>query len=210
MSFTYNAVFRIFTVKIQYVKHHDYIYITDNKMEDTSKVEVAIELLQGQIDKLQMKDFDLKGWKKHTILILGRMFGEMDPKISQIEKLDFEFNSWSLRDASGNESYEAGRKRIGRETLEAGIAELQLFGLPDKKKPEENVTIAADITSLIFDELRGSDVKRIHEAVESGGSDEEIGRRLRELLETLDEKSMRQILAGILMNEHVRQSLKKI
>jgi hypothetical protein len=176
-------------------------------MEQAPKVEMAIDLLQGQIDKLQAKDFDLKAWKKHTILLLGRMFGESDPKIAQIEKLDFEFNSWSLRDASGNESYEAGRKRIGRETLEAGIAELRLFGLPDEKKPEENVTIANEITSLIFDELRGSDVKRIRETLTSGGSTEEVHRRLRELLEALDEKSMRLILAGILLNEQVRKSI---
>jgi hypothetical protein len=84
---------------------------------------------------------------------------------------------------------------------------LRLFGLPDEKKPEENVTIANEITSLIFDELRGSDVKRIRETLTSGGSTEEVHRRLRELLEALDEKSMRLILAGILLNEQVRKSI---
>jgi hypothetical protein len=168
-------------------------------MEDNQQVEKAIELLRGQVDKLLAKDFDLKAWKNHTILILSRLFGEADPKIAQIQKLDFEFNSWALRDASGNESYEAGRKRIGRETLEAAIAELQLFGLPKEQKQGEAATPASEITSLIFDELKGSDVKRIHEILQSGGSNEEKSRRLREVLEALDEKSMRQVLAGILM-----------
>ncbi len=174
-------------------------------MEPTEKVDKAIELLQGQIDKLQAKDFDLNAWKKHTILILSRLFGKDDPKIVQIDKLDFEFNSWALRDASGNESYEAGRKRIGRETLEAGIAELQLFGLPEITTSEGNATLSAEITSLIYDELKGSDVRRIKEVLQSGASDKEMNRRLSELLEVLDEKSMRQILTGILMNEHIRK-----
>lgn len=169
-------------------------------MENNEKAAKAIALLQSQIDKLQAKDFDLKAWKKHTILILSRLFGEKDPKIAQIEKLDFEFNSWALRDASGNVSYEAGRKRIGRETLEAGIAELQLFGLPEQMAPDQHATLTAEITSLIFDELKGSDVKRIQQVLQSDSSQAELKRRLMEILEALDEKSMRQILAGILMN----------
>ncbi len=55
-------------------------------MEDNQKVAKAIEMLQGQVDKLQAKDFDLKAWKNHTILILSRLFGETDPKIAQNSK----------------------------------------------------------------------------------------------------------------------------
>ncbi len=168
-------------------------------MENNEKTAKAMELLQSQIDKLQDKEFDLKAWKKHTILILSRLFGEKDPKIAQIEKLDFEFNSWALRDASGNESYESGRKRIGRETLEAGIAELQLFGIPEQIAIDQNATLKEEIASLIFDELKGSEVKRIQQVLQSDSNQEELKRRLLEILEALDEKSMRHVLAGILM-----------
>ncbi len=177
-------------------------------MENNEKTAGAIALLEAQAEKLDAKDFNLNAWKKHTILLLTRLFGEKDPKIAQIEKLDFEFNSWALRDASGNESYIAGRKRIGRETLEAAISELKLFGLPGDKNQNQDATLASNIASLIFDELKGSDVRRIKEVLQSDGSSEELGRRLRELLEALDEKAMRQVLAAILLNEQLRSSLK--
>ena len=68
--------------------------------------EKEIQLLEQQIEKLDTKDFDLQAWKKYTIVILARIFGNKNEKIRLVEKLDYEFSSWSLRDASGNESYE--------------------------------------------------------------------------------------------------------
>ena len=69
------------------------------------------KLLKQQIDKLSDKDFDLQGWKKYTIIILTRIFGEKSEKIRMVDKLEYEFSSWSLRDASGNESYEEGDRK---------------------------------------------------------------------------------------------------
>ena len=100
-------------------------------------VKKEIQLLEQQIDKLGSKDFDLSAWKKYTVIILARIFGEKNEKIRQIEKLEFEFSSWSLRDASGNESYEEGTKKLAREILQASIDELNLFGLPT---PVEEIT----------------------------------------------------------------------
>ncbi|MCF6342481.1 MAG: hypothetical protein L3J31_06720, partial [Bacteroidales bacterium] len=65
-----------------------------------------IKLLEQQISRLSNTGFDLEAWKKYTIIVLARIFGSNDEKIRQVEQLESEFSSWSLRDASGNKSYE--------------------------------------------------------------------------------------------------------
>ena len=47
-----------------------------------------VELLKAQIDKLQAKDFDLEAWKKYTIIMLARIFGENTQKISRSRVLN--------------------------------------------------------------------------------------------------------------------------
>lgn len=62
-----------------------------------------------------------------TALLLMRIFGENDPKALQIKKLEYEFNSWALRDASGNASYQEGVLKNAAAILEAAIIELEHF-----------------------------------------------------------------------------------
>lgn len=161
--------------------------------------EQAIELLRKQALLLDARDFDLRIWKKQTYLLLQRVFGEKDPKAREINSLEYEFNSWSLRDASGNESYEAGFKRTGRAVLQLAIAELESFGMPDKENYDGNATLASRILSLIFDEMKGSQVKGIQALLESDLSVAEKRRRLKEELESLDRDNLTEIIAGILI-----------
>jgi len=81
----------------------------------------AISLLEQQLQKINAKDFDLDAWKKYTIILLSKIFGDDNQKIKLIEQLEYEFNSWSLRDASGNESYEDGTKKLATEIIQASI-----------------------------------------------------------------------------------------
>ncbi|OYT12791.1 MAG: hypothetical protein B6I19_08515 [Bacteroidetes bacterium 4572_114] len=85
-----------------------------------------IELLQQQIDKLDSKDFDLEAWKNYTIVLLARLFGEDNQKIKQIEKLDYEYNSWSLRDTSGFTSYLQTCKELGPEATQVILESILL------------------------------------------------------------------------------------
>lgn len=163
--------------------------------------EQAILLLRQQIEKLQVKDFELKAWKKQTALLLMRIFGEKDPKVAQTEQLEYEFNSWSLRDASGNESYEESRRRIGRNILEAAIMELETFGMPDQQKVDENVTIGKLVASLLQDELKGGQVKQIRQILQSDDSMEEKRRQLGDMLDLLDKEQMKNMLSALLLNE---------
>ena len=76
-----------------------------------------IDLLKAQIDKLNAKGFDLDAWKKYTIIILARIFGENTQKIKQIDSIEYDYSSWSLRDTTGSNSYLDTCKKLGKEIL---------------------------------------------------------------------------------------------
>ena len=61
----------------------------------------SVEVLEGQIQKLEAKDFDLNAWKNFTILLLERIFGRQTKKIEAIQKIKYDQGSWVLRDETG-------------------------------------------------------------------------------------------------------------
>lgn len=164
-------------------------------------VKKEIALLQQQIDKLYSTDFDFDAWKKYSLLILDRIFGKDDLKINQLKKIEFEFNSWSLRDASGNESYEEGSKRLAKEVLQAAIDELKIYGLPDRNSHSE--TQENEVLTIILDELKGSQVKELKSIISSEENDSEKKRRIRELFEDLGEQTLLEILTNIISNNKI-------
>lgn len=164
--------------------------------EKMSKKE--IQLLDQQIAKLSEKDFDLEAWKKYTIIILAKIFGENNMKISQVEKLEYEFNSWALRDASGNESYEEGTIKLAREILQASIDEIKAFGIPDTSEKNSDQTLQ-DFLNILLDELKGSQVKQLKTIVTSRESKDEKRRKIKEILEGLGEYGAYTVLTSMLM-----------
>lgn len=161
-------------------------------------VKKEVELLNNQIEKLNLKGFEFEAWKKYSLLLLTRIFGEDDLKVTQLQKIDFEFNSWSLRDASGNESYEEGSKRLAKEVLQSAIDELNIYGLPNSIVPEDKV--AKEILSIILDEFKGSRVKEIQKILKSNDSLAEKNRKIKELIEELGENTTIDIITNILSN----------
>lgn len=157
-----------------------------------------IQLLQQQIDRLDTKDFDLGAWKKYSILILGRLFGEDNEKIRQIKKLEFEFNSWALRDASGNESYEEGTKKLAREIIQAAIDEIKVFGLPEIKEELPDKAVE-EFISILLDELKGSQVKKLKTILKSKESKDEKRRMIKEIMDEIGEYGTYEILTSMVM-----------
>lgn len=168
-----------------------------------------IKLLKQQIDKLNDKDFDLQGWKKYTTIILARIFGEKNEKVRQIDKLEYEFSSWSLRDASGNESYEEGTKKLAMEILQAGIDEIDAFGVPEIEVYNPDQTIE-ELLSSLFDELKGSQVKRLKTILSSRESKDEKQRKIKEMLEELGEYEAYNVLSSMLMHKAAVKMIKNI
>ena len=157
-----------------------------------------IKLLQQQIDKLYTDDFELEPWKKYTVVLLERIFGAETEKIRMIREIDFEFSSWSLRDASGNESYEESSKKQAREILQAAIDELKIFGLPDVSKKEQSEKALLTLLNCLLDELKGSQVKQLKVIFSSGDSSEEKKRKVKEILQSLGETGAYEVLTNML------------
>lgn len=169
--------------------------------------EKELQLLEQQLEKIDSKGFDLKAWKKYTIVILARIFGDRNEKIRQIEKLDFEFNSWALRDASGNESYEEGTKKLAREILQAAIDELKVFGMPDLKLKNFDKTLE-EFINILLDELKGSQVKELKAILKSRESKGEKQRMIKEILEGIGEYGAYGILTSMLLHPDAVKMIK--
>ncbi len=165
-------------------------------------VKKEIELLELQIEKLNDSSFDFEAWKKYSVLILARIFGSTDEKIKQLQNIDFEFNSWSLRDASGNESYEEGSKRLAEEVIKAAIDELRIYGLPVNRGNGENDS-TKDLLNIILDEFKGSQVKELSKILSSRDSKTEKKRKVKELIEEIGEYGCYDILTNILTQSGV-------
>ena len=96
-----------------------------------------IKLLEQQLEKLNDKDFDLDAWKQYMVVLLSRIFGDNSTKINQIEKIEYDFSSWALRDTTGKSEYMETCRKLGREVLQASIDELKTFGLPESENQEK-------------------------------------------------------------------------
>jgi len=160
-----------------------------------------IKILQAQIDKLDEKEFDLEAWKKYTIIILDRIFGYNSQKVKQIESIEYDFSSWSLRDTSGSSSYLETCKKLGQEILEAAIEELKIFGLPEES--EDTVELFNAIDSALNDELKGSQYKEIIKILTSLKKPASKNSLIQEKLKSYPTDTATEILSGILCSQSV-------
>lgn len=170
-----------------------------------AKKEIA--LLKRQIEKLNDKGFDLEAWKKYTIILLARIFGEKTEKIRQIESIEYDFSSWALRDTTGASSYMNTCKKLGREILEASVDELEHFGLP-QTTDEENAFYHL-ITSSLEDELKGIQVKEIKALLMKLEKKEALAEEVREKLLGYGPNVAATVLANILSDQLFIKELNK-
>lgn len=126
----------------------------------------SIEVLKGQIEKLEAKDFDLNAWKNFTILLIERIFGRQTKKIESIQKIKYDHGSWVLRDETGYTNSMKACKKLGREILEESIVELETFGIPEESPDTISFEI---ILNALKDELTGSQFREIIKAVTDKG-----------------------------------------
>jgi hypothetical protein len=165
-----------------------------------------IKLLQDQIEKLNRKEFDLDAWKQYTVVLLARIFGEHDPKIKQIEKIEYDFSSWSLRDTSGKSAYMETCKKLGREVLEASVDELKAFGLPDKQaKPEKSIPVESLIHAL-EEELKISQYRELVRLIVSESDQDEKIKKLKELIGKFEKSFSENVLLSFLADEKVQDA----
>ena len=169
-------------------------------------VEKYIELLKHQIDKLNEEPFDLEAWKRATIVLLGRIFGDASTKISEIEKIRFDYGSWSLRDASGSSDQMDSCKNQGKVILEACIAELEIVGLEEEDQDESTQDSA--IIECIEEELKMSEYKELLKILKTKSSHEDKKKMLVHKLQSFETGVPDKIIANILMHTAFRKTFK--
>lgn len=163
-----------------------------------------IKLLEEQIVKLDAKHFDLEAWKQYTIVLLARIFGDNNQKVRQIEKIEYDYSSWSLRDTSGSSAYLETCKKLGKEILQASIDELKAFGLPDLNEPEENYIPGDVIVESLEDELKVSQFRELRKLVNSSKSREEKVKMAKDLLNNLDKEATLNVVLKILSHPKLK------
>jgi hypothetical protein len=165
-----------------------------------------IQILENQIEKLNVKDFDLEAWKKYTIILLARIFGDNSQKIRQVEHINYDYSSWSLRDTSGSSSYLETCKKLGREILEASIEELKIFGLPEHSENANELFDSINIS--LQDELKGSQYRELKQIIIDETDREKIREKILEALKSYGSEVSVEALASILSNSSVVKQFK--
>ena len=151
-----------------------------------------ISLLKNQLQKLGEKSFDLDAWKNQTMLFLQRIFGTSHTIVKMIADLKYDYSSWNLRDATGNEKSDDPVKMQASELLEAAIVELESLGLP--KQESQN----SQIWELLEEELTGKQFKTIKSIVEAGSKSKLT--KVQEVLNALEKENLVSILSRILIS----------
>ncbi|MCH7658564.1 MAG: hypothetical protein IIB05_09645 [Bacteroidetes bacterium] len=170
--------------------------------------EKEIELIRKQIEKLNVKDFDLESWKISTIIIFERIFGYDSPKIAKIKSIHQDLSSWSLRDTLGTSSGYEALKKYGKEILEACIMELETLGISDnetKSTKPKSLSFKVLLASL-ENELKVSQFKNLINISSIKNKKEREG-KITEFLSNLDSESVLRIVANILNHSKVVEIL---
>ncbi len=103
-----------------------------------------IALLKDRLTKLEDKNLDWAAWKKGTLLVLEKIFGKTSIYVDELDRTDYEFSSWSLRDTSG-----------GGDPVKAGCKELLEICVTDvSSRPSEKAGTPAQIRERVVQTLR--------------------------------------------------------
>lgn len=165
-----------------------------------------IDLLKKQIDKLYEKEFDLEAWKQYSIVLLDRIFGADNQKIRQIEKIEYDFSSWALRDTSGKNSYMESCKSLGKEILTASIDELKAFGIPDQNVQKEGMISLDVITAALENELKVSQYKELVSIIKSAESSDTKAQMIKDKVNSFGAGSAESILSVLLAHTGLKDA----
>lgn len=162
-----------------------------------------ISLLKEQLNKLDSPGFDLSAWKRSTILILSTIFGENNIRTKSIETIDYEYNSWSLRDETGSKD---PVKVICRETLEAIINEIELSDNIELTSTTKPVDLSF-IWEAFENELTGAKLKELRRILSTKNNADIKNTEVDIILQELPDETKRNILKQILLSKELKDWL---
>lgn len=166
-----------------------------------------IEILKKQIAKLDSADFDLQAWKTGAIILLERIFGSGNQKISQMEKIKYDQSSWALREATGSKNMMETCKKQGKEILEIAIDELDHFGLPEDIEEAQAAPFKITIIQALEKELKIAEYREVLRIINSDKKPEERKKELIDTLNTYGHDIAENVLASILLSEQTQKYL---
>ncbi len=168
--------------------------------------EKYIALLSEQLDKLNSTTFDLTAWKKSTVLILSSIFGTNNVRTKAIESIEYEFNSWSLRDESGTKE---PLKIICKETLQSIISEIELSDTFIIHETNTDRASLDFIWEAFENELTGSKSKALKKTVAEEKNPDLKNTNIDIILQELPDETKRNILKQILLSEELKEWFSK-
>jgi len=157
--------------------------------------EQEIQLLKKQLTKLDATDFDLEAWKTGAIIILERIFGPGNQKITQMEKIRWSKN---MMDTC---------KRQGQEILEIAMDELGQLGLPKEIEDMKAEPLQRVIIQSLENELKISQYKEVVRIIQSDKKPEDRKKELIDSLNRYGHDVGENILASILLSEETKNRL---
>jgi len=169
-------------------------------------MEKEVQLLKKLIEKLDDKNFNLDGWKSSAMIILARIFGENSQKLRQIEKIEYDYSSWSMRDTSGIPYLQTCRK-LGRQIIETAVLELETLGLPAIESQKDAGFDVRPIVLAFEEILPASQFREIKALLQSNEDDEVIRQNLIDKLKVMGLEVSPKILANILLHKQIRERL---
>jgi hypothetical protein len=144
-----------------------------------------IEIIEDLIQDLDQKNVDFDAWRVKTSLLLKKIFGNDDEKVELINKLHYDYSSWSLRDGFGGKQHDPVKDQA-REILEAAKLELQL----GETKPDE-------LANILESNLGSEDYQRLNSVLENNPT----GQELTEYFSNIAPAVKNTILAKIILNK---------
>lgn len=157
-----------------------------------------VKIFKIQISNLDSDDFDLEAWKSGSIVLLSRVFGDASSKIEQIDKIKFDFGSWSLRDSSGSHDQMESCKKRCKGIMEACITELEVLGIDQEPTDVTSSSAIKALQLAIEEELKISQYKQLLSILKTKSSREEKQKMLFNTLMGFDLEISSKIVANIM------------
>ena len=124
-----------------------------------STEESYLELFNNQLNQIDERSFDLSSWKKATALLVTSCFGANSAQVAAIEKIEYAYSSWALRDESGTTD---PVKTDCKTTLKTIIKEYRINFNTNRGKQRQSKKEDLSFMWLPFeDELTGASLKKL-------------------------------------------------
>jgi hypothetical protein len=158
-----------------------------------------LDLLQLQLTQLDDPSFELSSWKSSAIVLLQRILGNQDPRVLALEKINYDYSSWTLRDTTGKGTITDPAKKMGRDIITNIIAEIEtkdnVIIDPAGASRGRNEQIREAMEAI----LTVKQIREIEEILKTVNNKEESMIRLRGVVASLRHEVLTDLIAELIL-----------